>query len=80
LFLASFVSAPPPLPSNQLIGQSQPASWAAFSPHQHSSMLPLRDFVATLARARKSFKDIQETVAVVSGNKSLKKMQIYAII
>jgi hypothetical protein len=38
-------------------------------------MSPLRDFVATLARARKSFKDIQETMAVAYGNKSLKKLR-----
>ncbi len=43
-------------------------------------MLLLRDFVATLARARKSFEDIQETVALAYGDKSLKKTQIYAII
>jgi hypothetical protein len=40
----------------------------------------LRDFVATLARVGKSFKDIQETVAAVYGDRSLKKTQIYAII
>jgi hypothetical protein len=40
----------------------------------------LRDFVATLARAGKIFKDIQETVAAVYGDRSLKKTQIYAII
>jgi hypothetical protein len=43
-------------------------------------MSPLRDFVATLARAGKSFKDIQETVAEAYGDRSLKKTQIYAII
>ncbi len=40
----------------------------------------LRDFVATFARARKSFKDIQETVVATYGDKSLKKTKIYAII
>ncbi len=43
-------------------------------------MSPLRDFVATLARAGKSFKVIQETVAAAYGDRSLKKTQIYAII
>jgi hypothetical protein len=43
-------------------------------------MSPQRDFVATLTRARKSFKDIQETVAAAYGDRSLKKTQIYAII
>jgi hypothetical protein len=43
-------------------------------------MSPLRDFVATLASAWKSFKDIQETVAAAYCVKSLKKTQIYAII
>jgi hypothetical protein len=33
-----------------------------------------------LARAGKSFKDIQETVAAAYGDRSLKKTQIYAII
>jgi hypothetical protein len=40
----------------------------------------LSDFVAMLARAGKSFKDIQETVAVAYGDTDLKKTQIYAII
>jgi hypothetical protein len=40
----------------------------------------LCDFVATLARARKSYKDIQETVAAAYGDTGLKKTQIYAII
>jgi hypothetical protein len=43
-------------------------------------MSPLRDFVATLARAGKSFKEIQETVTAAYGDTGLKKMQIYAII
>jgi hypothetical protein len=43
-------------------------------------MSPLRDFVAMLARAGKSFKDIQETVAAAYGDRTLKKNQIYAII
>jgi hypothetical protein len=38
-------------------------------------MLPLRDFVATLPRARKSFKDIQETVVAAYGDRSLKKLE-----
>jgi hypothetical protein len=43
-------------------------------------MLLLRNFVAVLARAGKSFKDFQETVAAAYGDKSLKKTQNYAII
>jgi hypothetical protein len=40
----------------------------------------LRDFIATLTRAGKSFKEIQEAVTVAYGDTSLKKTQIYAII
>jgi hypothetical protein len=43
-------------------------------------MSSLCNFVATLARDGRSFKDIEETVAAAYGNKSLKKTQIYAII
>ncbi len=40
----------------------------------------LLDVVATLARAGKSFKEIQETVTAAYGDMGLKKTQIYAII
>jgi hypothetical protein len=40
----------------------------------------LHNLIATLTRAGKSFKDIQEAVAAAYGDKSLKKTQIYAII
>ncbi len=77
--MGKFCFGPPPS-SDQLIGRSWPASQAAPSPHPHSAMSPLRDFIATLAKAGKSFKDIQETVVAAYGDKSLKKTQIYAII
>ncbi len=71
--LGKFCFGPPS--SDLLTGQSQPASRAALSPHPHSATSPLRDFVAKIARARKSFKDIQETVAAAYGDKSLKKLR-----
>ena len=43
-------------------------------------MSPIRDFVATLARAGKRFKEIQDTVEAAYGIKCLKKTQIYAIL
>jgi hypothetical protein len=43
-------------------------------------MSPIRDFVAGLARAGKTFKEIQETTEAAYGENSLKKTQIYKII
>ena len=43
-------------------------------------MSPIRDFVATLARAGQDFKSIEEMVKAAYGNKGLKKTQIYEII
>ena len=43
-------------------------------------MTGVRDFVAGLARAGKSFKEIQETVNGAFGDQALKKTQIYDIL
>jgi histone-lysine N-methyltransferase SETMAR len=43
-------------------------------------MSPIRDFVAGLARAGKTFKEIQETTEAAYGENALKKTQIYEII
>jgi histone-lysine N-methyltransferase SETMAR len=43
-------------------------------------MSPIQDFVASLARAGKTFKDIQETTEAAYGENALKKTQIYEII
>jgi histone-lysine N-methyltransferase SETMAR len=43
-------------------------------------MTRVRDFVADLARAGKSFQKIQKTVQTVYGDKALKKTAIYAIL
>ena len=48
------------------------------SPPHH--MTGVRDFVAGLARAGKSFKEIQETVNGAFGDQALKKTQIYDIL
>jgi hypothetical protein len=40
-------------------------------------MYPVRDFVAGLARAGKSFKEIQETTEAAYGENWLNKTQIY---
>jgi hypothetical protein len=42
-------------------------------------MFPIRDFVAGFARARKSFKEIQDTTEAAYGKNLLKKTQIYKI-
>jgi hypothetical protein len=42
-------------------------------------MTPIRDFVGTFAVAGKSFKEIEETVKKVYGDKALKRTQIYEI-
>jgi hypothetical protein len=42
-------------------------------------MTPIRDFVGALAVARKFFKEIEETVKKVYGDKALKRTQIYDI-
>jgi hypothetical protein len=43
-------------------------------------MSPIRDFVAGLARAGKTFKEIQETTEVAYAENALKKTQIYETI
>jgi hypothetical protein len=43
-------------------------------------MSPIWDFVAGLARAGKTFKEIQETTEAAYGENALKKIQIYKII
>jgi ABC-type Fe3+-citrate transport system substrate-binding protein len=43
-------------------------------------MSPIWDFVAGLARAGKTFKEIQETTEAAYGKNALKKTQIYKII
>jgi soluble P-type ATPase len=43
-------------------------------------MLPIRDFVGALAVAGKPFKEIEETVKKIYGDKVLKKTQLYEII
>jgi hypothetical protein len=43
-------------------------------------MLPIRDFVGAVAVAGKLFKEIEETVKKVYGDKALKKTQLYEII
>jgi hypothetical protein len=43
-------------------------------------MLPIREFIGTLAVAGKSFKEIQETVKNTYGNKALKRTPIYEIL
>jgi hypothetical protein len=40
-------------------------------------MVPIREFVGTLAVAGKSFKEIQETDKNAYGNKAIKRTQIY---
>jgi hypothetical protein len=40
-------------------------------------MSPIQDFVAGLARAGKTFKDIQKTTEAAYGENALKKTQIY---
>jgi hypothetical protein len=42
-------------------------------------MLPICDFVGTLAVTGKSFKEIQETVKNAYGDKAIKRTQIYDI-
>jgi hypothetical protein len=43
-------------------------------------MLPIRNFVGALTVTGKSFKEIEETVKTIYGNKALKKTQLYEII
>ena len=43
-------------------------------------MVPIREFVGTLAVAGKSFKEIQETVKNAYGDKAIKRTQIYDIL
>jgi hypothetical protein len=43
-------------------------------------MSPIRDFVACLARAGKTFKEIQETTEAAYSENALKQTQIYEII
>jgi hypothetical protein len=43
-------------------------------------MPPIRNFVGALAVAGKLFKEIEETVKKVYGDKALKKTQLYEII
>jgi hypothetical protein len=43
-------------------------------------MSPIRDFIAGLARAGKTFKEIQETTEAAYGENALKKTQTYEII
>jgi hypothetical protein len=43
-------------------------------------MVPIREFVGTLAVAGKSFEEIQETVKKAYGNKAIKRTQIYDIL
>jgi hypothetical protein len=49
------------------------------SPPTLFAMTPIRDFIGALAVARKSFKEIEETVKKVYGDKALKRTQIYDI-
>jgi hypothetical protein len=42
-------------------------------------MTPIRDFVGALAVTRKSFKEIEETVKKMYGDKALKRTQVYDI-
>jgi hypothetical protein len=49
-------------------------------PLQEVAMTRIHDFVVDLARAGKKFKEIQETVQKVYGDKSLKKTAIYEIL
>jgi hypothetical protein len=45
----------------------------------HFAVTPIRDFVGTLAVAGESFKETEETVKGVYGDKALKRTQIYDI-
>jgi hypothetical protein len=71
---------PPPPPTGQLIGCNGPASHPfPFTPSgiRHTADL---DFVGALTVAGKPFKEIEETVKKVYGDKALKKTQLYEII
>jgi hypothetical protein len=86
MFLGLFVSVPPPPdqligcgPAHQSVCRRTPPSFYRILATS-SRMSPIRDFVAGLARAGKTFKEIQETTEAAYGENALKKTQIYEII
>jgi hypothetical protein len=59
---------------SQLIGSSLPQSACSPVPPAHFAMTPIRGFVGTLTVARKSFKEIEENVKSVYGDKALRRL------
>ena len=82
-----FTASPPPLNRSGQYGRSKwhyltssapPHTGNQGSSHTHN-MTRAHDFVVDLAKAGKSFREIQDMVSTVYGDKSLKKTAIYDI-
>jgi hypothetical protein len=66
-------------PSLAQLSASPPVGMSS-SPHLQHSMMPICEFGGTLTVAGKSFKDIQQIIKDIYGDKDIKRMQIYDIL